>query len=268
MTHFSKWFLVSLSVLNLMVFGDFLHGYAEKSDKIAAADELLKNNSEINDIYLFEYQNIFFVGYPNVYSPVIFPGAKMQTRIPITKGDHFLEIGSGTGVFSVLAALHGADFVCAIDINPDAVANTIENAKLHGVYEKMRILEGDMFSALGENDLFDTIFFNIPFCHRNCKVDDLSMLARSLYDPEHDLLHRYLKDGKKHLKSGGRLLLGYSTTHGDIELMYHWANKYNWNVNLLSKVGDETKDFITIEMYEFIPKLMLTTGACESSEGS
>jgi methylase of polypeptide subunit release factors len=171
--------------------------------------------------------------------------------LPIKQGNHFLEIGCGTGIFSVLAALQGADFVCAIDINPDAVANTIENAALHGVSDKVIVVKGDMFSPLEKTDLFDIIFFNIPFCHRESK--ELSMLARSLYDPEHDLLHRYFKKGKQHLKANGRMILGYSTTHGDIKLMHEWAKKYKWEVTLLSKIGDESQDFITVEMYEFRP---------------
>ena len=38
-----------------------------------------------------------------------------------------------------------------------------------------------------------------------------------------------------------------------IELMHEWATKYNWEVILLCKTGDETKDFITVELYEFRP---------------
>jgi hypothetical protein len=47
------------------------------------------------------------------------------------------------------------------------------------------------------------------------------------------------------------MLLGYSTTHGDIDLMYKWAKEYGWNVTLINKTGDENKDFITVELYEF-----------------
>jgi release factor glutamine methyltransferase len=245
--------ITAFSAYSIVFCTGFLEAAVEKTDKIVAADELLEQNNQIDTKYLFEFRNRSFIGYPNVYSPIIFPGAKKQTDIPIKKGDHFLEIGCGTGVFSVLAALEEADFVFAIDINPDAVANTIENATLHGVSDKMKVIEGDMFSPLENDDLFDIIFFNIPFCHRNCKTDELTILGRSLYDPEHDLLHRYFKEGKQHLRANGRMILGYSTTHGDIGLMYQWAQKYNWEVTLLSKIGDESQDFITIEMYEFRP---------------
>ncbi|MBA2729112.1 MAG: methyltransferase domain-containing protein [Parachlamydiaceae bacterium] len=243
--------LFQLVAFSLILSSVSLEAATEKTDKIAAADVLLEQNRRIESNYQFTFHGKTFVGYPNVYSPIIFPGANKQTDIPIRTGDHFLEIGCGTGIFSVLAALEEAEIVFAIDINPDAVANTIENAHLHGVADKMQVLQGDMFDPLEETQLFDVIFFNIPFCHRDCKIDELTMLGQSLYDPEHELLHRYFKEGKIHLKEGGKLILGYSTTHGNIELMYELAKKYNWQVTLLNKVGDEVTDFITIELYEF-----------------
>lgn len=159
-------------------------------------------------------------------------------------------MGSGTGAFSVLAALSGASRVVAIDINPDAVANTKANARLHQVEGKMTMLQGDMFAPLATGDRFDVIFFNIPFCHRSEKDRKLTLLEKSLFDPEHDLLYRFLKEGKDHLSEGGKLLLGYSTTHGDVPLMKRWAKQNGLSVKLLNKEGDEARDFITIELYE------------------
>ena len=224
--------------------------FIEKADKIMGADALMQKNSEIKERYTFSFRGLEFVGFPNVYSPVIFPGASKQSELHTHEGESFLEIGSGTGIFSVLAALNGADRVVATDINPDAVANTKENAHLHKVADKLTTLLGDMFEPLAKNDVFDVIFFNIPFCHRN-KKETASMLSKSLFDPEHDLLHRFFKEGQKHLKPTGRMLLGYSTTHGDITLMHRWAEQYGWDVKMLSKDGDESKDFITVELYEF-----------------
>ncbi len=81
------------------------------------------------------------------------------------------------------------------------------------------------------------------------------MLAKSLFDSEYKLLHRYLKEGKKHLKNGGRMLLTYSTTHGNVPLMYQLAKENDWHVKMLNKDGDENKDFITVELYEFLQKI-------------
>lgn len=225
--------------------------FVEKIDKIAVADELWQKNAQIKEPYKFQFRGHEFEGLPNVYSPVIFPGANKQSDLDIKEGETFLEMGSGTGVFSVMAALTGAKRVVAIDINPDAVKNTMINARLHNVDDRVKVLLGDMFAPLDKTEQFDTIFFNIPFCHRNDKDKKLTMLAKSLFDPNHDLLYRYLKESRSHLKPNGRLLLGYSTTHGDISLMHKWAEEFGWKTKLLHKEGDETKDFITVELYEF-----------------
>lgn len=226
------------------------HRFAEKTDKLIAADALLQKNADIKERYPFSFRGYEFVGFPNVYSPIIFPGASKQSDLHVREGESFLEIGSGTGIFAVMAAKNGAGRVVATDINPDAVANSKENARLHNVADKVTVLQGDMFEPLQDSDEFDVIFFNIPFCHR--KKDDVkSMLSKSLYDPEHDLLYRFLRDGKKYIKPTGRLLLGYSTTHGDVALMHHWAQEQGLDVKMLSKDGDEAKDFITVELYEF-----------------
>jgi methylase of polypeptide subunit release factors len=221
----------------------------EKTDKICAAEELLAQNYQLSERYSFEFRDRQYIGFPNVYSPVIFGGANKQSNLPVKSGDHFLELGCGTGIFSVMAALQGAERVVALDINPDAVANTNENARLHRVDDRVSAFESDMFTAVA-GQRFDLIFFNIPFCHRNCAATDMTLLARSLYDPEHELLHRFLRDGAEHLKEGGRLMLGYSTTHGDIAQMHQWATQYGWEVTQLYKQGDETVDFFTVELYE------------------
>ena len=51
--------------------------------------------------------------------------------------NRFLEIDCGTGVLSIIAAKQGASTVTATDINHEAIKNTLKNAKLHDVIEKL-----------------------------------------------------------------------------------------------------------------------------------
>lgn len=105
-----------------------------------------------------------FIVYPNVFSPKYFKDTEFFAReLPIRAGEEFLEIGPGTGVASVFAALRGAKHVTAIDINPAAVKNTKENARLNGVKEKLTVMAGDMYEPLAKNSKFDTIYWNTPF---------------------------------------------------------------------------------------------------------
>ena len=106
----------------------------------------------------------------------------------------------------------GAAQAVGIDISPLAVENSIDNANLHGLSERVRFMEGDVFSALEEGDIFDKIFWNIPF---GCVTRELTLLEKSVFDTEYQAVERYIKEAKRHLKLGGKLLIGTSTIMGD-----------------------------------------------------
>jgi predicted RNA methylase len=221
--------------------------FVEKHATLGSAQRI-KENEAIKENYRYTYEHREFVGFPNVFSPPLFQDNAALDALPVYPGETFLEIGSGTGTLSVLAALRGAKHVVAVDINPDAVANTAENAKRHGVDDKIDTRVSDIYSAIRADEKFDVIFWNIPFCHINRDRKDLSFLEQAAFDPEHKLLERYLAEGQAHLKTRGRLYLGYSTTDGDIDLFHRLAKKYGWQVSLLKKTGD--KDAFTVELYE------------------
>ncbi|WP_443748625.1 class I SAM-dependent methyltransferase [Asticcacaulis solisilvae] len=51
----------------------------------------------------------------------------------IAKGKHVLDLGTGSGIAAIAAALTGAAEIQAIDIDPNAIAATQLNAELNGV---------------------------------------------------------------------------------------------------------------------------------------
>lgn len=61
-----------------------------------------------------------------------------------------LDVGSGTGIFTVQLALNGAAHVHAIDIDERAVANTLDNAFHHGVAERVTGAAGDLYPWVPE----------------------------------------------------------------------------------------------------------------------
>jgi ribosomal protein L11 methyltransferase len=72
------------------------------------------------------------------------------------KGQSVLDFGSGSGILSVAAALLGAS-VQAIEIDPLAIDNAIENARLNGVENQIRY-----FERLNENQRgFSVVVANI-----------------------------------------------------------------------------------------------------------
>lgn len=219
----------------------------EKINKTQVTDILLEKNKAIQEIYLFDFNGRECIGFPNVFSPEIFQSPSVLNSLPMRDGEEFLEIGSGTGIFSIQAALAGASRVTAVDINPDAVENTRQNVLKHGLTDRVDSYLSDIFSNIPQHSLFDTIFWSIPFCHRSDPSKQMSFLERAVFDPEHELLRRFLEGGKSYLKAGGRMLLNYSTSHGDIEVFHHYASEYGWRVKLVNQVK---KDFISVELYE------------------
>lgn len=78
------------------------------------------------------------------------------------KDKNFLEIGSGSGILSMLARRKGAR-VTAVDIDPKAVENTRLNfSKNFGSLNTVHILQSDLFSAIPPQ-VFDVIVINPPY---------------------------------------------------------------------------------------------------------
>jgi ribosomal protein L11 methyltransferase len=55
-----------------------------------------------------------------------------------------LDVGAGSGVLAIAAALHGAARVDAVDIEPVAVRASRENADRNGVGDRVRVAEGSV----------------------------------------------------------------------------------------------------------------------------
>ena len=86
----------------------------------------------------------------------------------------FIVLGSGTGILAMLASMRGAAPVTGIEIDPDAWANAVENARINGL--DIRMICGDA-SALRELEPADYLLANI---NRNIILGDIAVYARAL----------------------------------------------------------------------------------------
>ena len=89
-------------------------------------------------------------------------------------GKSVLDMGSGTGVLAILARKRGATPVVAIDNDPWAYENNIENNARNGIND-ITVKLGDA-SAIGEQT-FDVIIANI---NRNILLNDMHLYAKSM----------------------------------------------------------------------------------------
>ncbi|MFJ2770455.1 methyltransferase [Streptomyces sp. NPDC087300] len=178
----------------------------------------------------------------------------LASIVPYPEGGSFLEVGCGTGVIAVTAALEGCASVTALDINEKAVANTVANAERHGVSDRVRVLHSDMYAALDPMDRFDTIFWNVPWTYVE---DDFALstdLHTAVFDPGYQGQARYMAGAREHLAAGGRLLLGTADL-GDRERLDALAEEAGLRVELLHRVRRiEEVRVMEYHMLELHPK--------------
>jgi hypothetical protein len=74
-----------------------------------------------------------------------------------------LDVGCGSGILSVQRALNGAKQVYAIDIQPQAVANTLANAFRNGVADRVSGTVVDLYAYLPE-EKYDLIVASLYQC--------------------------------------------------------------------------------------------------------
>jgi release factor glutamine methyltransferase len=167
-------------------------------------------HSQNKRVYFGNYA--FFVD-ENVYDPAE-DSFFFAENLAVEAGAQVLEIGTGCGLLSVVAAKE-AGTVVASDVNPHAVRCAMANAILNKVRGKISFLQGDLFNALSETSKFDLIIFNSPYL----PVDESeanSWLSRAWAGGPtgRKIIDRFILEAPKYLKQSGRILLMQSTLTG------------------------------------------------------
>ena len=112
-----------------------------------------------------------------------------------------IDMGTGTGILAILAAMRGANPVTAIEIDPMAHVNAVENVSLNG-HPEIKVILGDA-TALANVQSADILLANI---NRNIIVGDMEAYAGAL-------------------KKGGTMILS-GFYEEDIPVIAEAANRY------------------------------------------
>jgi release factor glutamine methyltransferase len=126
-----------------------------------------------------------------------------------------LDIGTGSGCLAVaVAKYHKTAYVTAVDVSAAALAVAGRNAVKHGVAERIRFLEGDLFAPIPAGERFDLILSNPPYIPH----DDIAGLAVGVreYEPHlaldggadgYAVFDRLIAGAPERLKPGGYLIV-------------------------------------------------------------
>jgi len=124
-----------------------------------------------------------------------------------------LDLCTGSGCIGIAAAVYLPDAdVDLVDISPAALAVARRNVARHGVEDRVRVLESDLFGAL-QGHRYDAIVSNPPYVSR---AELAALPVEYRREPELgllggedglDLAVRILREVGRHLTEGGILIL-------------------------------------------------------------
>lgn len=123
-------------------------------------------------------------------------------------GSVVVDVGTGSGILSIIAAKLGASEVYGVDAADETVEIATANAKAHGVADRVKFAQGDMFDPLDPSIEADVVIGDVSGI-----PDDIA--AASGWFPSGlsggptgaELPIRMIEESKRLLRAGGKLFL-------------------------------------------------------------
>lgn len=155
-----------------------------------------------------------FIVLPNVLRPEKFTALSLARLLYKNRKQYknkvIIDMGCGTGIQGVTAALIGAKKVIFSDISPVAVRNTKANIKKFKIKSKSIVYKGDLFQKIKKKA--DIIVFNHPFYTQKLSKKRTHIAKSIMADDA--LIHNFFVSAKKHLKRNGLIIMPYFLSAG------------------------------------------------------
>jgi release factor glutamine methyltransferase len=133
----------------------------------------------------------------------------LESSLRLREGSCVLDMGTGTGIQAIKAALLGARRIIAIDINPFASRCAAKNVRLNGLAAFINVVTGDLFNSLREGILFDAILFNPPYVWTASSEYDQGWLEKAWAGGLRGraVISRFIESIVSYLKVGGLVFI-------------------------------------------------------------
>lgn len=199
-----------------------------------------------------------YVTFSGVFQPW-YDSLPLLENYKVSAGYRVLDIGTGSGVIAIDAALRGAE-VYALDINPDAVKAATINVYLNGCSSWVTVFEGQLNELLKDNLHFrtdlggiralDVITGNLPFTKpkletsKGIKADWAEMAVYDYFKAHKS----FFENASRILKPEGRAYLAQAN-FGNCEDALTLGQKYGFDAKLIGEhqMPDDARKFYAFE---------------------
>jgi release factor glutamine methyltransferase len=109
------------------------------------------------------FDGISIIVEDGVFTPnpsITYSSSIIIENLPNVSGLRVADVGTGTGVLAIIAALRGAREVVATDISVKALNNAFLNVRQNQVLDKVKVVRTNLLD--GVLGTFDVIFANLP----------------------------------------------------------------------------------------------------------
>ncbi|MFP4116963.1 MAG: HemK2/MTQ2 family protein methyltransferase [Candidatus Aenigmatarchaeota archaeon] len=171
---------------------------------------------------------------PEVYVPREDTYLMVETlREEVEEGDRVLDLGTGSGILSFIAA-EVCEEVVGVDVNENAVRLARENASRNG-FENVEFLASDLFEEV--KGKFDLVVFNAPYLPGGAEGEDVEGSEQWLGgETGREIVARFAEGLENYLNEDAKALLLVSSLT-DPEEVIHLFKEEGFEV----KVAKEKK---------------------------